>query len=75
VWWGFSPYAMARLVGLKDRDRVAFGNDPDADRHGMVTPAAGLMSPNHYLLVAILYVLKHRPDWPAEVRGRRDFGQ
>jgi phosphoglucomutase len=61
-----SPYAMARLVGLKDRYRVAFGNDPDADRHGVVTPTAGLMNPNHYLSAAIWYLLTHRPDWPAE---------
>ncbi len=61
-----SPYAMARLVGLKDRYRVAFANDPDADRHGIVTPAAGLLNPNHYLSVAIWYLLTHRPDWPAE---------
>src|SRR5437899_4141092 len=61
-----SPYAMARLVGLKDRYRVAFANDPDSDRHGIVTPAAGLMNPNHYLSVAILYLLTHRPDWPSE---------
>ena len=61
-----SPYAMARLVGLKDRYRVAFANDPDSDRHGIVTPAAGLMNPNHYLSVAILYLLTHRPDWPVE---------
>ncbi len=60
-----SPYAMARLVGLKDRYRVAFANDPDSDRHGIVTPNAGLMNPNHYLAVAILYLLTHRPDWPA----------
>ena len=59
-----SPYAMARLVGLKDRYRVAFGNDPDADRHGIVTPSAGLMNPNHYLAVAIRYLLGHRPLWP-----------
>jgi phosphoglucomutase len=58
-----SPYAMARLVGLKDRYQVAFGNDADSDRHGIVTPAAGLMNPNHYLSVAILYLLAHRPDW------------
>jgi phosphoglucomutase len=57
---------MARLVGLRDRYRVAFANDPDADRHGIVTPAAGLMNPNHYLSVAIWYLLKHRPDWPAK---------
>jgi phosphoglucomutase len=61
-----SPYAMARLVGLKDRYRVAFANDPDSDRHGIVTPTAGLMNPNHYLSVAIHYLLMHRPDWPAE---------
>jgi phosphoglucomutase len=58
-----SPYAMARLVGLKDRYRVAFANDPDADRHGIVTPSAGLLNPNHYLAVAIQYLLAHRPDW------------
>jgi phosphoglucomutase len=58
-----SPYAMARLVGLKDRHRVAFANDADADRHGIVTPSAGLMNPNHYLSVAINYLLTHRPDW------------
>ena len=60
-----SPYAMARLVGLKDRFRVAFANDPDSDRHGIVTPSAGLMNPNHYLAVAIRYLLTHRPQWPA----------
>ncbi len=61
-----SPYAMARLVGLKDQYRVAFANDPDADRHGIVTPSAGLMNPNHYLAVAIRYLLTHRPHWPAQ---------
>jgi phosphoglucomutase len=60
-----SPYAMARLVGLKDRYNVAFANDPDSDRHGIVTPLAGLMNPNHYLAVAIGYLLTHRPHWPA----------
>ena len=60
-----SPYAMARLVGLKDRYRLAFANDPDSDRHGIVTPSAGLMNPNHYLAVAIQYLLTHRPQWPA----------
>jgi phosphoglucomutase len=59
-----SPYAMARLVGLKDRYQVAFANDPDSDRHGIVTPSAGLMNPNHYLAVAIQYLLSHRPQWP-----------
>ena len=58
-----SPYAMARLVGLKDRYRVAFANDPDADRHGIVTPT-GLMNPNHFLAVAIGYLLAQRPRWP-----------
>jgi phosphoglucomutase len=58
-----SPYAMAGLVKLKDRFRVAFANDPDADRHGIVTPSAGLMNPNHYLAVAIRYLLTHRPGW------------
>ncbi len=58
-----SPYAMVRLVGLKDRYRLAFGNDPDADRHGIVTPSAGLMEPNHYLAVAIRYLLTHRVQW------------
>jgi phosphoglucomutase len=60
-----SPQAMAGLVGLKDRFRVAVGNDPDADRHGVVTPSAGLMNPNHYLAVAIRYLLAHRPGWSA----------
>jgi phosphoglucomutase len=60
-----SPYAMARLVALKDKYRVAFANDPDSDRHGIVTPSAGLMNPNHYLAVAIRYLLTHRPRWPA----------
>jgi phosphoglucomutase len=60
-----SPYAMASLVSLKDKFRVAFANDPDADRHGIVTPSAGLMNPNHYLAVAIGYLLTHRPQWPA----------
>jgi phosphoglucomutase len=61
-----SPYAMARLVDLKDRFRVAFANDPDADRHGIVTRTAGLLNPNHYLAVAIRYLLTHRAHWPAQ---------
>lgn len=59
-----SPYAMAGLVALKDHYQVAFGTDPDADRHGIVTPSAGLMNPNHFLAVAIHYLLAHRPSWP-----------
>ena len=59
-----SPYAMAGLVGLKDRFDIAFGNDPDADRHGIVTRSVGLMNPNHFLAVAIRYLLTHRPQWP-----------
>ena len=62
-----SPYAMARLVGLKDRYQVAFGNDTDADRHGIVTPTAGLLNPNHYLAVTIQYLLTHRPQWSNKV--------
>jgi phosphoglucomutase len=61
-----SRYAMANLVALRDRFDVAFGNDPDADRHGIVTPAAGLMNPNHYLAVAAHYLLTHRPGWSRE---------
>ena len=61
-----SPYAMARLVGLKDQYRVAFANDPDSDRHGIVVPSVGLMHPNHFLAVAIRYLLTHR-KWPAHV--------
>jgi len=62
-----SPYAMARLVGLKDRYRVVFATDPDADRHGIVTPSMGLMNPNQYLAVAINYLLTNRPRWPVRV--------
>jgi phosphoglucomutase len=61
-----SPYAMARLVELKDKYQVAFANDPDSDRHGIVTPSAGLMNPNHYLAVAIGYLLTNRPKWPTK---------
>jgi phosphoglucomutase len=61
-----SPYAMARLVGLKNEYQVAFANDPDSDRHGIVTPTGGLMNPNHYLAVAIRYLLTHRPEWRHE---------
>ncbi|MBN8249443.1 MAG: phosphoglucomutase (alpha-D-glucose-1,6-bisphosphate-dependent), partial [Verrucomicrobia bacterium] len=61
-----SPHAMAGLVGLKDRFQVAFANDPDSDRHGIVTPSVGLMNPNHYLAVAIDYLLTHRPRWSGQ---------
>ncbi|SMF17169.1 phosphoglucomutase [Alteromonadaceae bacterium Bs31] len=57
-----SPYAMAGLIGLKDKFDIAIGNDPDYDRHGIVTPQ-GLMNPNHYLAVAIQYLYSHRPEW------------
>jgi phosphoglucomutase len=60
-----SPYAMAGLIGLKGRFDVAFGNDPDFDRHGIVTRSAGLMNPNHYLAVAVWHLFAHRPHWPA----------
>jgi phosphoglucomutase len=59
-----SPYAMAGLVALKDQFDIAFGNDADSDRHGIVTRSMGLMNPNHYLAVAIRYLLTHRPQWP-----------
>lgn len=59
-----SPYAMASLVGLKDKFDIAWGNDADVDRHGIVTPSVGLLNPNHYLAVAIHYLLTHRPLWP-----------
>jgi phosphoglucomutase len=58
-----SPYAMASLIDLKDRFDIAFGNDTDGDRHGIVTPSVGLMNPNHYLAVAIWYLYQHRPGW------------
>lgn len=62
-----SPYAMASLVGLKDKFDIAWGNDADVDRHGIVTPSMGLMNPNHFLAVAIHYLLTHRPAWPQDV--------
>jgi len=61
-----SPDAMASLIRLKDRFDIAFGNDTDYDRHGIVTPSAGLMTPNHYLAVAIWYLFQHRPGWRAD---------
>jgi phosphoglucomutase len=61
-----SPYAMAGLVALKDKYDVAFANDTDADRHGIVAPSVGLLNPNHYLAVAIQYLFAHRPKWSAQ---------
>ena len=58
-----SPYAMARLIGMRDKFDVAFANDTDADRHGIVTRSNGLMNPNHYLAAAIAYLFEHRPGW------------
>lgn len=58
-----SPYAMSGLLAIKDRFDIAFGNDTDADRHGIVTPDGGLLNPNHYLAVAIDYLFRHRPQW------------
>jgi phosphoglucomutase len=63
-----SAFAMQKLVGLKDRYDIAFGNDPDADRHGIVSPSLGLLNPNHYLAVAISYLFTHRPKWKASAR-------
>lgn len=61
-----SPYAMASLIRLKDQFDIAFGNDPDYDRHGIVTRSAGLLNPNHYLAVAVWYLCQHRPGWRAD---------
>jgi phosphoglucomutase len=61
-----SPSAMAGLIGRRDEYDVLTGNDADADRHGIVTPDAGLMNPNHYLAVAIDYLYSHRPEWPTD---------
>ena len=61
-----SPYAMASLIKLKDNFDVAFGNDPDSDRHGIVTRSGGLMNPNHYLAVAVWYLFQNRPGWKDE---------
>lgn len=61
-----SPYAMAGLIGMKDDFDIAFGNDPDADRHGIVTRSAGLLDPNHYLAVAVWYLYRNRSEWPED---------
>jgi phosphoglucomutase len=62
-----SPYAMASLIAMKDHYDLAFGNDPDYDRHGIVTPEAGLLNPNHYLAAAVWYLFQHRPNWGEHV--------
>jgi phosphoglucomutase len=62
-----SPYAMASLIALKDRFDIAFGNDPDFDRHGIVTRSVGLMNPNHYLATAVWYLYQNRPEWGKNV--------
>jgi phosphoglucomutase len=64
-----SPYAMASLIGLKDRFDVAFGNDTDADRHGIVVPGTGLLNPNHYLAAAVQYLFTSRATWPGGAGG------
>ena len=63
-----SPYAMAGLIELKDQYDLAFGNDPDFDRHGIVSPVTGIMNPNHYLAVAIHYLYQHRPAWNSDLK-------
>ena len=62
-----SPYAMRGLIGLKDKFDIAFANDPDSDRHGIVAPSVGLMNPNHYLAVVVDYLIKNRPTWSADL--------
>src|SRR5437879_6386135 len=64
-----SPYAMQRLIGLKDRFDIAFACDTDHDRHGVVTHSTGLLTPNHYLAVAIQHLFPHRPQWGADAGG------
>ncbi|MBT7774971.1 MAG: alpha-D-glucose phosphate-specific phosphoglucomutase [Anaerolineae bacterium] len=63
-----SPYAMTGLIGLKDDFDIAFGNDPDVDRHGIVTRSSGLLNPNHYLAVAIWYLFRNRPNWRKDLK-------
>jgi len=66
-----SPYAMAGLIQLKDKFDIAFGNDPDSDRHGIVTPSMGLLNPNHYLAVSVWYLFRNRPQWgPQKMVGK-----
>ena len=70
-----SPYAMARLIEHGDRFDVAFANDTDADRHGIVTPSAGLLNPNHYLAVCIEYLFGSAREWRADAGDRQDARQ
>jgi phosphoglucomutase len=70
-----SPCAMASLIALRERFDVAFGNDTDCDRHGIVTPSAGLLNPNHYLAVAIQYLFTHRPQWSGDGAPGREIGK
>ena len=70
-----SPYAMARLIGLRDRFDLAVGNDTDADRHGIVTPTGGLMKPNHFLAAAISYLFETPPGVGSAMRDRQDDGE
>ena len=65
-WDPSSPYAMQRLIGFKDKFDIAFACDTDHDRHGIVTRKAGLLPPNHYLSVAVMYLFQHRPKWRKE---------
>ena len=71
AWIAPAPTRWPSWSRLKDEYQVAFGNDPDSDRHGIVTPSAGLMNPNHYLAVAIDYLFSHRPKWPRRPRWAR----
>jgi len=68
-----SQYAMARLIRLKKKFDIAFGNDPDGDRHGIVTPSAGLMNPNHFLSVAVWYLFRNRPGWRKDTAIGKTF--
>ena len=68
-----SQYAMARLIRLKEKFDIAFGNDPDGDRHGIVTPSVGLMNPNHYLSVAVWYLFHNRPGWRKDTAIGKTF--
>jgi phosphoglucomutase len=69
-----SPYAMASLVAMKNDFDIAFGNDVDFDRHGIVTPSVGLLNPNHYLSVAIWYIFQHRPGWSKDAAVGKNAG-